>query len=154
MGRMSEELDPFQEEPLDEEEKEALKQDLVDVQNLKSLLSPRGIKGTVFFCPDCNEDHYLAWDLLSGNLQELLQAGESPIHEPAYDPDPDEYVGWDYARGFLDGYESYEQEELGEIAIKLRNELDGRGFNQAAIKGLLGRVGLDLPPPGKDPEAG
>lgn len=148
---MSEELDPFQEEPLDEDEKEALKQDLVDVQNLKSLLSPRGIKGTVFYCPDCNEDHYLAWDLLSGNLQELLQAGESPIHEPAYDPDPDEYVGWDYARGFLDGYESFEQEELGEIALKLRKELDGRGFNQAAIKGLLGRVGLDLPPPDTSP---
>jgi uncharacterized protein DUF5319 len=81
--------------PLDEEEKEALRQDLLDVQVLKDVLGSQGIKGTVFFCPDCDEDHYLTWDLLAGNLQELLDAGESPVHEPAYDPNPDDYVSWD-----------------------------------------------------------
>lgn len=25
------------------------------------------------------------------------------MHEPAYDPDPDHYVSWDYARGYADG---------------------------------------------------
>lgn len=135
--------EPFdEEEPLQEDEREALQQDLVDVQTLKDLLGPRGIKGAVFFCPDCNEDHYLAWDLLTGNLQALLSNGESPIHEPAFDPDPDEYVGWDYARGFLDGYESYEQEELGEVADRLSVALKARGWNDLAVQSLIELVGL------------
>jgi hypothetical protein len=142
---MEDDLDPFGgEEPLAEDEIEALQQDLVDVQTLKSLLGPRGIKGTVFFCPDCNEDHYLGWDLLTGNLKELLAQGESPIHEPAFDPDPDEYVSWDYARGFLDGYESYEQEELAELADRLVSELADRGWQTSDQKALLARIGLDL----------
>lgn len=135
--------EPFnEEEPVEGEEREALEQDLVDVQTLKELLSPRGIKGAVFFCPDCNEDHYLAWDLLTGNLQALLSNGESPIHEPAFDPNPDEYVGWDYARGFLDGYESYEQEELGEVADRLGVALRARGWTDPEVRTLLNLVGL------------
>jgi hypothetical protein len=144
---MSDDLNPFEEEaPLGDEEREALQQDLVDVESLKELLGPRGIKGAVFFCPDCNEDHYLAWDLLTGNLKELLAAGESPIHEPAFDPDPDEYISWDYARGFLDGYESYEQEELSEISAKLAAEL-GEKMSAGEVKALLANVGLDAPRP-------
>ncbi|HEX2051631.1 MAG TPA: DUF5319 family protein [Actinomycetota bacterium] len=131
------------EEPLDEDEREALRQDLVDVQVLKEVLEPKGIKGTVFYCPDCDEDHFLAWDLLAGNLQELLDQGESPIHEPAFDPDPDEYVSWDYARGFLDGYESFEAEELGEVTDRLTSELTERGWDAAAVKELLAVVGLE-----------
>ncbi len=138
-----EEEEPFHEdEPLQEEEREALEQDLVDVQTLKELLGPRGIKGAVFFCPDCNEDHYLGWDLLTGNLQALLSNGESPIHEPAFDPDPDDYIGWDYARGFLDGYESYEQEELSEVAGRLSVALKARGWDEPAVETLLDLVGL------------
>lgn len=131
-----------EEEPLEADDREALEQDLIDIRTLKELLGPRGIKGTVFFCPDCNEDHYLAWDLLTGNLQALLSDGESPIHEPAFDPDPDEYVSWDYSRGFLDGYESYEQEELSEVADRLSVALRTRGWDEAGIDALLGVVGL------------
>ena len=29
--------------------------------------------------------------------------GVTRVHEPAFDPDPAEYVSWDYARGFSDG---------------------------------------------------
>ncbi len=132
-------------EPLRDEEKAALRQDLVDVQVLKEVLGPKGIKGAVFYCPDCNEDHFLAWDLLAGNLQELLEAGESPVHEPAFEPDPDEYVSWDYARGFLDGYESFEQEELMEPIGRLVTELQGRGMRLDEIKGLLAHSGLQWP---------
>jgi hypothetical protein len=139
-------LDPFQDSaPLDDDEREALQQDLVDVQSLKELLSPRGIKGAVFYCPDCNEDHYLAWDLLTGNLQALLSDGESPIHEPAFDPDPEEYVGWDYARGFLDGYESYEQEELREMSDRLIGELGRRGWSAEDAEKLADLIGLGEP---------
>jgi Family of unknown function (DUF5319) len=133
-------------EPLRDEERAALRQDLVDVQVLKEVLGPKGIKGAVFFCPDCNEDHFLAWDLLAGNLEELLNAGESPVHEPAFEPDPEEYVSWDYARGFLDGYESFEQEEATQATTRLVVELQKRGLRLDEIEGLLAHSGLQWPP--------
>jgi hypothetical protein len=136
---------PAEEEPLDQDEREMLHQDLVDVQSLKELLGPKGIKGVVFYCPDCDEDHYLAWDLLAGNLRELLDAGESPVHEPAFQPDPDEYVSWDYARGFLDGYESYENEELGDAINRIILELRDRGWPPEQVKSFLAAAELDVP---------
>lgn len=101
-------------EPIDEDERQALQQDLIDVRVLKAVLGSRGIKGVVVYCPDCEDDHYLGWDLLAGNLQQILEEGEPPVHEPAWEPNPDEYVTWDYARGFLDGYETYPEEKSGE----------------------------------------
>jgi hypothetical protein len=149
-------------DPIGEDEREALQQDLVDVQVLKEILGTKEIKGVVFYCPDCDEDHYLAWDLLAGNLQELLNAGESPVHEPAFDPDPNDYVSWDYARGFLDGYESFEQEELGDSVLKLVLELKERGWRADEVKGLLAKVDLQVPmldgpappPPAPPPASG
>lgn len=96
--------------PIDAAEREALHQDLHDVKTLKAVLAWRGIRGVVVFCPDCDDDHYLGWDLLAGNLQQILDSGATPVHEPAWDPDPDEYVSWEYARGFLDGYETLAEE--------------------------------------------
>ncbi len=133
------------EEPIGDDERAALQQDLVDVQVLKEILGTKDIKGVVFYCPDCDEDHYLAWDLLAGNLQELLSAGESPVHEPAYEPNPHDYVSWDYARGFLDGYESFEQEELGDAVLKLVLELKERGWRPDEVKALLAKVNLQVP---------
>ncbi len=129
--------------PLSSEEREALTQDLTDVDMLRDLLGPRGIKGAVFYCPDCDEDHYLTWDLLKGNLQELLAEGESPAHEPAFDPDPNEYVSWDYARGYLDGYETFEQEEFEEIATKLVAQLSGLGLAKDQVRAVLIQAGLE-----------
>lgn len=137
--------DEFEEEPLAEDEREALSRDLVDVQVLKELLAPKGLKGAVFFCPDCQEDHFLTWDLLAGNLRELLEQGESPIHEPAFEPDPNQYVSWDYARGFLDGYESYGQEELGEATLRLVVELKDRGLSPEEVLAILSTCGLKIP---------
>jgi hypothetical protein len=131
--------------PINEEERELLQQDLTDVQVLKELLGPRGLKGAVFFCPDCDEDHFLGWDLLAGNLKELLEEGESPVHEPAFNPDPHEYVSWDYARGFLDGYESFEEEEIGDLTNRIILELRDRGWRVDEVKGMLAAVGLQLP---------
>jgi hypothetical protein len=129
-------------EPIDDDERQLLRQDLDDVEALKHLLGPRGLKGVIFYCPDCEEDHYLTWDLLGGNLRQLLDEGESPVHEPAFNPDPDEYVTWDYARGFLDGYEMLQDEETEEVANRLGSELAGRGWTPAAIESLLTSVGL------------
>src|SRR5207244_2268119 len=36
-------------------------------------------------------------------LRHLLDSGRPRVHEPAYDPDPDHYVTWEYARGYADG---------------------------------------------------
>ena len=62
-----------------------------------------GIRGLVIECEDCHEPHYFDWDLLRGNLRHLLGSGRPRVHEPAYDPDPDHYVTWEYARGYADG---------------------------------------------------
>ena len=137
-----EQQNPEEEQPLDADEREALRQDLLDVQVLREVLGSKGIKGTVFYCPDCDEDHFLTWELLSGNLEELLEQGESPVHEPAFDPDPDEYVSWDYARGFLDGYESFEQEELGDLTDRLVVALRAQGWQPDKVKALLAATGL------------
>lgn len=131
--------------PLDDEEREALRQDLTDVESLKQLLSPKGIRGVVFYCPDCDEDHFLGWDLLRGNLEQLLEDGDSPVHEPAFDPDPNDYVSWDFARGFLDGYEQYEHEELTEVTSRLSTELRTMGWEATEVKGFLARIGLQAP---------
>jgi hypothetical protein len=100
-------FEPEEAEEINPEEREALQQDLLDVQSLKNVLALRGIRGICVWCPDCEEDHFLGWDLLVGNLRQILSSGRPPVHEPAWEPNPDEYVTWDYARGFLDGYESY-----------------------------------------------
>lgn len=139
-----EELPGSGDEPIDEDDREALRQDLEDVNSLKDLLGPRGIKGVVFYCPDCDEDHFLTWDLLHGNLQELLDAGESPVHEPAFDPDPDDYVSWDFARGFLDGYES-SGEEWDDTVNKLVLQLRDKGWSPAEVKALLASLELAVP---------
>ena len=42
------------------------------------------------------------WDMLRANLLQLLVDGTVRPHEPAYDPEPDAYVTWDYCRGYAD----------------------------------------------------
>lgn len=152
MGQEEEHDDFFDDfddfEDIDEDEKEALQRDLLDVRTLKRVLGSRGIKGVVVFCPDCEIDHFLGWDLLAGNLEQMLDEGDPPVHEPAWDPNPNEYVTWDYARGFLDGFETDPGEEIrgkrcGYCGTKLSQ--DGRaalfcpacGANQATYKLIL-----------------
>ncbi|MGH2732400.1 MAG: DUF5319 family protein [Actinomycetota bacterium] len=157
---------------IDEEERHALEQDLVDVKTLKAVLRSRGIKGVVVYCPDCEDDHFLDWDLLADNLQQILETGQPPVHEPAWEPDPDEYVTWDYALGFLDGFESRGGERGGEescgycgtalpdegrgwaycpacgkelAAINLIYELRRQGWSAERIAELLDRAGFDRP---------
>ncbi|WIN00695.1 DUF5319 domain-containing protein [Actinoplanes oblitus] len=90
-------------EPLSEDERQDVLEDLSDLEIYQALLSPTGIRGLVIECEDCHEPHYFDWDLLRGNLRHLLSSGRPRVHEPAYDPDPDHYVTWEYARGYADG---------------------------------------------------
>lgn len=88
--------------PLTPAEREDVLEDLEDLEVFEVLLSPRGVRGLVVDCEECREPHYFGWDLLRGNLRHLLDQGTTRVHEPAFSPDPSDYVSWDYARGFAD----------------------------------------------------
>ncbi len=90
-------------EPLSPEEREDIVVDLADLEVYRTLLEPTGIKGIVIDCPDCETMHHIGWALMQSNLRQLLDEGITGLHEPPYDPDPAEYVTWEYARGYADG---------------------------------------------------
>jgi Family of unknown function (DUF5319) len=118
-GVHDEPLDPFRDDPVDpstdldeaddaldpltEDERHDVEEDLADLETFQVLLTPAGIRGLVIDCEDCREPHYFDWALLRANLRHLLDSGRPRVHEPAYDPDPDHYVTWEYARGYSDG---------------------------------------------------
>lgn len=89
-------------EPLTDAERDGLLADLDAVAEFRRLLAPRGMRGLVVECDDCGELHYFGWDLMAENLRALLGEGRTHVHEPAYAPDPADYVSWDYARGYVD----------------------------------------------------
>ena len=60
------------------------------------------MKGVVIACPDCGENHYYEWELLKDNLEHMLETGEPRMHEPAFEVREDEYVQWDYGKGYID----------------------------------------------------
>jgi hypothetical protein len=163
---------------IDEVERDALRRDLIDVRTLKAVLESKGIRGVIVWCPDCEADHFLGWDLLANNLQQILDEGEPPVHEPAWNPDPDEYVTWDYARGYLDGFENLAEgaraAECGYCSaplaqdqnikycpscghavapLNLTIQLKKEGWTQEAIDKLLLNAGFELPIPGSEGSA-
>jgi hypothetical protein len=101
-ARALEALDDVPAVPLAPDEREGVLEDLQDLEVFEALLAPRGVRGLVVDCTDCGQQHWWDWDLLRGNLRQLLDAGTARVHEPALAPDPSAYVSGDYARGFLD----------------------------------------------------
>ncbi|GAA2994506.1 MULTISPECIES: DUF5319 family protein [Streptosporangium] len=95
--------DPDDPEPLTTDERDEAMTDLADVEVFRSLLEPQGVLGLVLDCPECGEQHYFDWELLRGNLRQMIENGQPQVHEPAYEPDPTDYVSWEYARGYVDG---------------------------------------------------
>jgi hypothetical protein len=89
-------------EPLDGNETALVRQDLIDLADFRAAFEPEGYRGVAVWCHDCVEEHYFPWEMLRENLQLLLETGETPVHEPAFQPDPDRYIPWDYARGYVD----------------------------------------------------
>lgn len=87
---------------LDERESELVRQDLTDLADFESAFRTEGFRGVAVWCQDCSEEHYYPWDMLRENLHLLIETGETPIHEPAFAPEPDRYIPWDYARGYVD----------------------------------------------------
>ena len=91
------------EEPIDEQARAELLADLSDLAVYQALLAPRGVRGIVVDCGECDQPHYHDWQLLRASLAQLLADGRMRPHEPAFDPDPADYVSWEYCRGFADG---------------------------------------------------
>lgn len=89
-------------EPLSDEERVALREDLANVRRFRELLEPRGIRGITMTCEDCRELHYYDWPILVSNFSTMLDGGPVPVHEPGADPDPDFYVPWEYCAGYAD----------------------------------------------------
>jgi len=95
-------------EQLDESERADVLADLTDLALYQMLLEPRGIRGIVVDCADCEEPHYHEWELLQASLRQLLEDGRIRPHEPACEPDSSLYVSWEYCRGYADATLAYE----------------------------------------------
>lgn len=103
-------------EPLPDEESWQVAQDLDDLDAFEQVFAAEGLKGVSMFCHDCDEEHFYRWDLLRNSLELLLETGEIPVHEPAFQPDPDDYVPWEYARGYIDA--------LRDVGVDQRTEVE------------------------------
>jgi hypothetical protein len=93
-------IEPAQ--PLPPEEVADVRADIAELEEFRSILGPVGIQGIIVDCADCGEQHYFGWELMTANLRALLGEGRTHVHEPAFAPDPEAYVSWDYARGYAD----------------------------------------------------
>ena len=60
------------------------------------------MKGVVIACQDCGANHFYEWELLQDNLEHMLETGEPRMHEPAFDIQEEEYILWDYGKGYID----------------------------------------------------
>jgi predicted RNA-binding Zn-ribbon protein involved in translation (DUF1610 family) len=89
-------------EPLPTEERESVEADLEDLHSMRSVFQRQGARGVVIACPECGENHYYDWELLRESLEHMLHTGEPRMHEPAYQPREDDYVLWDYGKGYVD----------------------------------------------------
>jgi hypothetical protein len=88
--------------PLSDDERADVLADLEELAAFRVALRDQGVEGIAVDCADCGEQHFFGWDLMSANLRALLGEGRTHVHEPAYSPDHDAYVSWDYARGYTD----------------------------------------------------
>jgi RNase P subunit RPR2 len=135
----------FDDELLDEHETALIQQDLVDLSEFEATFRPEGYRGVAVWCHDCAEEHYYPWDMLRENLELLLSTGETPVHEPAFAPEPDRYIQWDYARGYVDALrdvgvpERLEIEACDRCGLQLPVDLRQANFCPRCGTTLLGR---------------
>lgn len=93
-------LDPV--DPLNDDEKSDVEADLTELAEFRESLASMGVDGITIECGDCGEQHFFTWELMAANLRSLLLEGRTQVHEPAFAPEPEAYVSWDYARGYTD----------------------------------------------------
>lgn len=151
-------------------EEENVRADLVDLGGMRRVFQGQGVKGVTIACPDCRENHFYEWELLRENLEHMLQTGEPRMHEPAFEVREDEYVQWDYAKGYIDaladtGLEPDHRIEVTQCpwcetpveahfqfcprcgrslgAVRLYRELVERGLDEREVRAMLVRAGFE-----------
>lgn len=155
---------------LERDEEENVRADLADLSGMLQVFNPQGVKGVVIACPDCGENHFYEWELLKENLEHMLRTGEPRMHEPAFEVREDEYIQWDYGKGYIDaladtGLEPDNRIELSRCpwcetptetqfqfcpkcgrslgAVRLYRELLQRGLEEREIRAMLVRAGFE-----------
>ena len=103
--------------PLAPEEREGVEADLEDLDSMRTVFEPQGAKGVVIACTDCGSNHFYGWDLLKESLEHMLETGEPRMHEPAYQPREDDYVVWDYGKGYVDALSDAGLEDSASIPL-------------------------------------
>ena len=163
-------MDEEPQEPLEGDERKNITADLEDLRSMRGVFEPQGTKGVVIACPDCGQDHYYGWELLQENLEHMLDTGEARMHEPAYEPKEEDYVLWDYGKGYVDaladaGLDNGEAVNVracpwcetpvephfsfcprcgrGTAPARLLAELVGRGMDEREARALLVRAGFE-----------
>ena len=151
-------------------EEENVRADLEDLGGMRKVFQPQGVKGVVIACPDCGENHFYEWELLKENLEHMLTSGEPRMHEPAFEVHEDEYIQWDYGKGYIDaladtGLEPENRIELTQCpwcetpleyhfqfcpkcgrslgAVRLYRELQQRGLDEREVRAMLVRAGFE-----------
>jgi predicted RNA-binding Zn-ribbon protein involved in translation (DUF1610 family) len=149
--------DGFDDEPLDEHETALVRQDLTDLADFRVTFEAEGYRGVAIWCHDCVEEHFFPWEMLRENLQLLIETGETPVHEPAFQPEPDRYVPWDYARGYVDALKDVGVDQRLPVdacprcGVELKTDLQqanfcprcGAALLRARLQAALERAGLD-----------
>ncbi len=157
-------------EPLGQEERANIEADLEDLASIREVFASQAVRGVVIACPDCNSNHYYDWDLLRENLEHMLETGEPRMHEPAYEPREDDYVQWDYGKGYIDaltdsGLDSDHRIEVTACpwcqtpvqnhfqycpkcgrqlaAMRIYRELIERGLDEREVRAMLVRAGFE-----------
>jgi uncharacterized protein DUF5319 len=155
---------------LSPQERRDIRADLDDLGAMRGVFSAQGVKGVVIACQDCGENHYYEWELLRDNLEHMLERGEPRMHEPAFDIAEEEYIQWDYGKGYVDaltdtGLEPSRRVEVTRCpwcetmfephfrfcprcgralgAIRLYKELLDRGIIEREARAMLVRAGYE-----------
>lgn len=161
------EPEPVRLEPAEEE---SVRADLEDLDGMRRVFAQQDVKGVVIACPDCGENHFYEWELLKENLEHMLQTGEPRMHEPAFEVHEDEYIQWDYGKGYIDALGDTGLEPDRRIpvsrcpwcttptekhfrycsrcgrslaALRIYQELVERGMNEQEVRSLLVRAGFE-----------
>ena len=160
------------EEPIEltPDERADVEADLHDLGAMRGLFAPQGVKGVVIACQDCGANHFYEWALLQDNLENMLETGEPRMHEPAFEIQEEEYIQWDYGKGYIDaladtGLEPDRKIDVSQCpwcetafephfqfcprcgrslgAVRLYHEMVGRGMEEREVRALLVKAGYE-----------
>jgi Family of unknown function (DUF5319) len=167
---MEEFSEPDEPVELSAQERHDIEADLEDLAAMHGVFSPQGVKGVVIACQDCGQNHFYEWELLRDNLDHMLDTGEPRMHEPAFGIVEDEYIQWDYGKGYVDAISDagLQPERRIEItrcpwcetpfdegfhycprcgrqlgAVRLYQELLSRGIDERDARAMLVRAGYE-----------